>query len=107
MKKEVVRAVYDRYGPYCAWCWRPHDLQIHHVDHKGMGGRKGEAKEESEDPDNLALLCLVCHAAAHGERLIASDNFNCDICQAAWACNHRQLSEEGKKRFWKSTDQDA
>ena len=40
----------------------------HHVIHKKMGGRHGQAKVEIEAPSNKQYLCGKCHSAKHGIR---------------------------------------
>lgn len=47
--------------------WR--GWHIAHIIHRGMGGRKGEAKKRIDSDDNLLLLCARCHLAGkHGIR---------------------------------------
>ena len=84
--------VYEKYSRQCAYCGRGDNLHIHHKEHKAMGGRKNSEFDRIEDIDNLVLLCYVCHAACHGERVILSDGWCCDICPGRWACDKKQLS---------------
>ena len=38
--------------------------------------------------------CRVCHGAAHGERVIESDGYSCDLCPVEWACEYSQKEGE-------------
>lgn len=94
MKPETAQEVYHLYGYCCAYCRRPQDLQIHHKEHKAMGGRHGIAKQRSESVKNLILLCDVCHGAQHGERIIKTDGFSCDTCWYHPLCEFSQARKE-------------
>jgi len=53
----------------CQRCHLPPDwrgLQTHHITHKGMGGRHGQAKVEIEKDSNKIKICGKCHSRAHG-----------------------------------------
>lgn len=56
----TARLVWERAGGLCEHCKAP-GVQIHHKEPRGMGGRHGRAKQLSDDPENLELLCLKCH----------------------------------------------
>jgi hypothetical protein len=49
-------------GPNCTGT----ATEIHHVVHRGMGGRKGAAKSANDSPDNLVHSCQACHMTEHG-----------------------------------------
>ena len=69
MDKKTIDIVMERSGGLCESCGAM-GANIHHVVFKGLGGRKGRMKKELDQPDNLKVLCLVCHGAAHGLRII-------------------------------------
>lgn len=59
----------ERCGGLCEDChqwpdWR--GLHKHHVNLKGMGGRHGAARAESEKDENQLMLCGRCHSVKHG-----------------------------------------
>jgi len=66
-------------------------LQEHHIEFKQMGGRHGEAKNKSESKKNKQRLCLVCHSALHGIRVILIDGHSCDTCLEQSNCEHKQV----------------
>jgi hypothetical protein len=78
--------VYQKYDNACAFCLRCRDLEVHHREIKGMGGRQNEEKAYSDSVENLILLCRVCHGAMHGEHVITIDGFSCAVCPCSWAC---------------------
>lgn len=61
---KLRKQVMERSGGVCEKCgrkdWR---MAVHHIDPKGMGGRK-----DADTLDNLIYLCGVCHDLAHGIR---------------------------------------
>ena len=63
----VAKAVWDRAEGLCegirdgARCYSSVQLGKHHIIQRGMGGRKGRAKKESDSMENLQLLCERCH----------------------------------------------
>ena len=67
----VAKAVWDRAEGLCEGirdgkrCYSSVQLGKHHIIHRGMGGRKGRAKKESDSADNLLLLCPECHNRIH------------------------------------------
>ncbi len=68
MKERIRMAVYDRAegrceigGPDC----NGRAEVVHHRVHRGMGGRHGVAKAESEALGNLAAACEPCHRGHH------------------------------------------
>lgn len=72
----IRKAIYRRDGYACALCGDPRRLQIHHVLPRGrMGGNT---------PMNLITLCSICHAAAHGTKLI--EGFPYDAEDVEQAC---------------------
>lgn len=80
------RRVYALYKSACAWCGRTQELEIHHRERKGMGGRHNEWLVVADSLKNLVLLCRTCHAAAHGETSISLDGHSCAECPHRWAC---------------------
>lgn len=97
MNPSVVAAVVARSGGRCEWCaYRGapdgRSLQLHHVTPKGMGGRR-RAHEASDSPDNLLRLCVVCHAAAHRERVRMLDGHACATCYLRSRCPHSVAPE--------------
>ncbi|KKK76184.1 hypothetical protein LCGC14_2866190, partial [marine sediment metagenome] len=52
--------IWDRDNGTCQLCGGP-GSEINHIEHKGLGGRHGEAKKRSESDSNLQLVCLICH----------------------------------------------
>jgi len=81
----VVQAVLARSRGRCEWCGYRHELELHHVVHKGMGGRR-RTKETSDHPDNLVRLCKVCHGAAHSETVALASGHRCASCYRRTAC---------------------
>lgn len=72
---KVRSAIYRRDGYACALCGDPRHLNIHHVLPRGrMGGNS---------PYNLIALCRVCHAAAHGTKLVEDYPFSADDVEQA------------------------
>lgn len=59
--------VWDRANGICEMpgCSRP-GTEIHHIVHKGMGGRHGAMRKAIDHPSNLALICRQCHQEHHG-----------------------------------------
>ena len=45
---------------------------VHHVVHKGMGGRHGLAKIASEADTNLVASCRACHIWEHDKQILRS-----------------------------------
>lgn len=78
----------------CCWCGRYTASQEHHIIPKGMGGRHGAAKAVSEANGNKVRLCLVCHGAAHHERVTDSDGFSCRVCPRGVMCEHNVMLRE-------------
>jgi hypothetical protein len=72
-------------SPMCRGCGCRPFSDVHHIEHKGSGGRHGEAKVAINRPGNLIKLCRVCHAASHGEHLTDS-GFSCDVCPRLDRC---------------------
>jgi hypothetical protein len=70
----------------CQGCRVRRASDVHHMEHKAMGGRKGAAKVHSERPENKIALCRVCHAADHGLRVTDADGFWCGICPRVRQC---------------------
>lgn len=64
LTNEQRKAIYRRDGFACALCGGSQGLQIHHYIHRGEGG--------SDHPHNLITLCAVCHAEAHGHKMLDS-----------------------------------
>ena len=66
MKPSLRLAVWDRDNGQCQniidgqKCLKPAS-EPHHIIPKGMGGRHGKAKVESESLDNYESRCLQCH----------------------------------------------
>jgi hypothetical protein len=83
------RRIIERQGNACAWCHRiVQNLEVHHSTPRGMGGRHGEARKESESDLNKVAICPVCHSAADHQRMTL-DGFNCRVC--SWTkCEYRQ-----------------
>ena len=40
--------------------------ELHHIEPKKLGGRKGRFKEISDSEENLALSCVRCRIRIHG-----------------------------------------
>jgi 5-methylcytosine-specific restriction endonuclease McrA len=62
--KPYVKLYLDHYGLHgefisCVVCGQE-SVDIHHIEPKGMGGRKG-----MDRIDNLIALCRKCHEDAH------------------------------------------
>ena len=53
-------------GPYCTG----QGQAIHHVVHKGLGGRHGAAKKAIEDDLNLKVICRACHIWIHDKQVL-------------------------------------
>lgn len=62
---ELALFVYDRADRKCEECNSEYDLTIHHND---GNGRHNEEKRlpMNNHPDNLKVLCRVCHGRIHG-----------------------------------------
>lgn len=43
--------------------------ELDHIEARGMGGRRGLAKELNNDPSNLRAVCKHCHMERHGEKV--------------------------------------
>lgn len=56
--------VYDRAERKCEICKNINNLTIHHKDHKGSNYKK-KGLEMNNHPDNLIILCNVCHGRLH------------------------------------------
>jgi len=54
----VRKMVYRRDNYACALCNDPRTLQIHHYQHRSLGG--------NDTPHNLITLCSYCHALIYG-----------------------------------------
>jgi hypothetical protein len=93
----VVAAVLARSKGLCEWCAAGHGLELHHVDPKGMGGRR-RTKEESDSPGNLLQLCRVCHGAAHRETVILPSGHSCGRCYLRETCAWSRSPGEGRLR---------
>ena len=87
VNRAVVEAVLRRSRGRCEWCATSVALELHHVDPKGMGGRR-RTKEASDSPGNLLQLCRVCHGAAHHERVVLPDGHSCQRCYLKASCPH-------------------
>lgn len=85
MNPRVVARVLARSRGLCEWCARGFDLELHHVDPKGMGGRR-RTREESDSPGNLLQLCRVCHGAAHRQTVVLPDGHACARCYLRETC---------------------
>jgi len=48
-------------GPRCTG----YGTQLDHIEHRGMGGRKGAAKVWNDRDENLRWACLTCHTERH------------------------------------------
>ena len=53
-------------GPHCTHIGQA----VHHVIHKGMGGRHGEVKKLIEDDSNLKVICNACHVWIHDKQVL-------------------------------------
>jgi hypothetical protein len=60
----------------CQGCGVRLPADVHHIEEKGMGGRKGAAKTAINQAGNLVALCFACHGASHGRREV-----ECERCQ--------------------------
>jgi hypothetical protein len=75
------------HGPVmCQGCGLRLAADIHHLEYKGMGGRKGAAKVAINQASNLIALCRVCHGASHGRREVEPDGFSCSLCRKRDTC---------------------
>jgi hypothetical protein len=79
----------------CQGCRVRRASDVHHMEHKGTGGRKGAAKVHSERPENKIALCRVCHAADHGLRVTEADGFWCGICPRVRQCRVAPIPQFG------------
>ena len=59
---ELRAALIERYGLKCSECGSPHNIQMHHIRPKGMGGTRHEYTI-----DEVTLLCERCHSQITGE----------------------------------------
>jgi hypothetical protein len=60
--KSTIIAVIERSGGICEAPGCRHVAEVFaHIVHRGMGGRKGEAKKMIHDPRNVAHLCILHH----------------------------------------------
>lgn len=59
------------FAPICVLCGASQGLQHHHKVFRSRGG--------SDDPANLARLCVVCHGAVHGVR-VTYHGHSCFTC---------------------------
>jgi hypothetical protein len=83
----LIVTVDPRYdSPMCQGCGVRRAAEVHHMEHKAMGGRKGAAKTHSERAENKIKLCRVCHAADHARKVIESDGFWCGLCPKVRQC---------------------
>src|SRR5258708_38324769 len=86
----LIVTVDPRYdSPMCQGCGVRRASDIHHMEHKAMGGRKGAAKTYSERAENKITLCRVCHAADHALKVTESDGFWCGLCPKVRRCRNR------------------
>lgn len=69
----------------CQGCHVQRAAHTHHKVFKQMGGRKGAAKIQSEDPSNKIRLCVVCHDATH-LRPSTLNGFSCKVCPNVACC---------------------
>lgn len=89
MNKRYARKALDRASGICELCQLYLPLQLHHRIPRGMGGRR-RTKVTHDHPDNLHCLCLVCHAASHGEMIILGDH-SCRTCWRRAECSEHDL----------------
>jgi len=68
---EVVEAVYERASHSCEIC----DVMVrdrrgidHHLHHRRPRGAGGTRREDSNEPQNLMLLCPGCHSTVESHR---------------------------------------
>lgn len=59
---------FDQHNPpFCFNCGNFRMLDVHHIEPKGMGGKKlTSTGADINGAENLIFLCRSCHNAAHG-----------------------------------------
>lgn len=57
---EVRALVRERDGQRCRWCLGVNALALHHIAYRSEG--------VDHSPQNLVLLCQVCHMRAHSDK---------------------------------------
>jgi 5-methylcytosine-specific restriction endonuclease McrA len=63
------RYIQDITQPFlCEWCWKSYCADVHHIEEKGMGGRKG-----ADTKENLIAVCRHCHDLAHQSLISKTD----------------------------------
>lgn len=62
VKKEVYNKVFERDKGKCQLCGTPFNLNEHHIVYKS------EDRKLINEPTNLIVLCIKCHALVHSNK---------------------------------------